>query len=196
MSTIGWAVNLCVYTGVWRCLTSNIGGSPLLFKQTLHIDCNEESLKFAIMKKVIMSFFFAILGLSSYAQDANGFIVPNYYSPNIPPAGFSIPPAPTYSCRQCYGKGVIICPECNGSDVINCPDCKGAGSCFGAGNCSVCNGRGYNTSGNQMLYCSVCKGTGKKLCRRCNGTGNLGNCPKCNGRGAIYCPSCNGTGKL
>jgi len=194
MSTIWWAVNLCVYTGVWRCLTSNIGGSPLLFKQTLHIDCNEESLKFAIMKKVIMSFFFAILGLSSYAQDANGFATYNYYSPNIPPAGFSIPSAPTYACPQCNGKGVIICYKCEGSGITKCTGCGGSG--FDYGNCPVCKGKGYNKSGNQMLYCSVCKGTGRKLCSSCNGSGNLGNCQECNGKGAIYCPGCKGTGKL
>lgn len=144
------------------------------------------------MKKILVCFFFAILGLSSYAQDANGFATYNYYRMG-PPAGVTVPPIPSIACFNCNGKGVIICSSCNGSGVINCPDCSGSG--FGSGNCSVCNGRGYNTSGNQMLYCSVCKGTGKQLCNRCGGSGSLGKCPDCKGQGGGYCPYCKGTGK-
>lgn len=72
--------------------------------------------------------------------------------------------------------------------------------------CTTCNL--FNTKGNKCNCCfgsgkcEMCKGTGKRECRCCNGLGQFTlnskdykNCSMCAGQGSISCDHCNGSGR-
>ena len=114
-------------------------------------------------------------------------------------------------CKYCDGTGFVgkvtteTCPTCHGRGTIQGETCV---ECFGRGKiekeppmCRVCDGKGDvkcdNCVGGKVdcpscikgrVTCSTCKGTGKRDCKLCWGTGEIGNerlvkCDLCFGEG-------------
>lgn len=72
------------------------------------------------------------------------------------------------------------CAYCHGSGKISVT-CK---RCSGTGKCSLCQGTGKISFGDEEKPCSICGGTGK--CRECNGEGTIQQtCRQCGGRGKV-----------
>lgn len=78
-------------------------------------------------------------------------------------------------CEECQGQGTItsICPVCEGH--TKCKACNGTGERLQRRNL-----KGSNDAG---VKCSVCGGTGRLPCERCQGTGQIVSpCAKCKGK--------------
>lgn len=70
-------------------------------------------------------------------------------------------------CKECKAKGVTTCVVCKGQ-TPKCQNCKGSGSdpqTFST--CAMCGGKGT------AQVCYNCKGTWKRACRSCNGSGSV-----------------------
>ncbi|NOZ21677.1 MAG: protein kinase [Planctomycetes bacterium] len=118
-------------------------------------------------------------------------------------------------CPDCEGTGQVICAECDGKGekrvrcktcenvarLPRCPKCRGSGLRL-SGACSVCGGSGrIHCKRCNGKGCSVCAGKGKWTCRACGGKGRVLSrkpCTACGGLGKIAgktCPKCHGKGK-
>jgi len=75
------------------------------------------------------------------------------------------------------------CPKCNGTGHIVCETCNGETR---YGKCSKCSGDKMiqDDSGDKLIECPDCEGTGKTIC------------PDCNGEGETVCSLCGGTGEI
>lgn len=75
------------------------------------------------------------------------------------------------------------------------------GDCYGTGMCSTCHNNGYIQCGNISDGCSLCSGSGVRICPSCGGNGS---CASCGGSGDgsdidtryNLCSNCNGKGIL
>ena len=70
-------------------------------------------------------------------------------------------------CKECKAKGVTTCVVCKGG-TPKCQNCKGSGSdpqTFST--CQTCGGKGSSQ------VCYNCKGTWKRPCRSCGGSGSV-----------------------
>jgi len=70
-------------------------------------------------------------------------------------------------CGECKGKGTWVCVVCKGG-TPKCITCKGSGNdpqTFST--CMTCGGKGT------AQVCYNCKGTWKKACPNCGGTGTV-----------------------
>lgn len=70
-------------------------------------------------------------------------------------------------CKECKGKGTWVCVVCKGGPA-KCVTCKGSGNDPQTySTCQTCGGKGTAS------VCSNCKGTWKKACPNCGGTGSV-----------------------
>jgi len=75
-------------------------------------------------------------------------------------------------CQKCNGTGHTVCGTCNGTKRH--------------GKCLKCNGDRMiqSDTGDTMMECPDCEGTGKTIC------------PDCLGEGETVCSACDGTGEI
>ena len=73
----------------------------------------------------------------------------------------------SHKCPECKGKGTWTCVVCKGQ-TPKCVNCKGTGNdpqTFST--CMTCGGKGT------AQVCYNCKGTWKKACPKCGGSGSV-----------------------
>jgi len=100
-------------------------------------------------------------------------------------------------CPLCNGKGKVACIVCGGTGKRDCLFCdEGKADCLYCtnGKCSVCNGKGClfcDSTGN----CTYCNGLGYNNCMKCSGDGTV-SCSLCGAKGSSPCLGCNEVGSI
>ena len=121
------------------------------------------------------------------------------------------------TCPDCGGAKKVTCSKCGGAGEWDCESCSGKGSWV----CRDCyNGVTRHTEvirngeyayseykdGKEVRFfrdknvsvekkCTMCKGTGRMVCRDCGGDGNMV-CKSCGGKGKVLCKRCSAHGSI